>query len=87
MSQYIPTEWRNNQTPSLNATNLNHSEAGILAAHDEIEDMITGATPVGQATIATIAESVTAASRLNLGGILMWVDTTDAANPVGYIEV
>ncbi len=49
--------------------------------------MITGATAVGNATTALVAESVAAASRLNLGGILMWVDTTDPLNPVGYIEV
>jgi len=87
MSTYIPTVWKNNTTPSINATNLNHMEAGVLHAHEEIEDMIVGATPVGHATTANIATSVTAASRLNIGGILMWVDTTDPDNPVGYIEV
>lgn len=87
MSTYVPTAWRDNETPSINATNLNHMEAGVLHAHEEIEDMITGATAVGHATTANVANSVTAASRLNLGGIMMWVDTTDSANPVGYIAV
>ncbi len=62
-------------------------EAGVLHAHEEIEDMIIGQTPVGHASTANIANSVTAASRLNLGGVMMWVDTVDPANPVGYIEV
>jgi len=87
MSTYIPTVWRNNETPSLNSTNLNHMEAGVLHAHEEVEDMVSGATTVGHASTANIANSVTAATRLNLGGIMMWVDTVDPENPVGYIEV
>jgi len=87
MSTYIPTVWRNNTTPSINATNLNHMEAGVLHAHEEIEDMITGKTPVGHATTASIAESVKSASRVTIGGILMWVDESEPANPIGYIEV
>jgi len=87
MSNYIPTVWRNNVTPSINATNLNHLEAGVNSSHDEIEDMITGATPVGHATTALLAYEVEAASRLNLGGVLMWVDNTNVDFPVGYLEV
>jgi len=87
MSTYIPTVWRNNETPSINASNLNKMESGILHAHEEIEEMVSGATSVGHAASANIANTVTAASRLNLGGVRMWVDTVDPANPVGYIEV
>ena len=87
MSTYIPTVWVNNTTPSINATNLNHLETGVLFAHDEIEDMVDGTTPVGHATTATVALSVEAASRLKLGGVMMWVDTVNPDSPVGYIEV
>ena len=87
MSTYIPTVWKNNVSPSINSTNLNHLESGIFSAHEEIEDMISGATPVGQATNALVAKTVDKASRLNLGGILMWVDTSDPNNPIGFIEV
>ena len=86
MSRYIPTVWKNNIDPSINATNLNHLENGVKTAHDEIDDMIDGTTPVGQATNALVAQSVDAASRLNLGGVFMWVDTTGTI-PVGYIGV
>ena len=87
MSTYIPTTWKNNVDPAINATNLNHLEAGISTAHKKIEDMVSGVTPVGKATVAVVAHSVDAASRLNLGGILMWVDTSDPNNPIGFIEV
>ena len=87
MSTYIPTVWRNNTTPSINALNLNHMEAGVLTAHEEIEDIITGATPAGHAITCNVANSISAASRIVIGGILMWVDTTDPDDPVGYIEV
>ena len=86
MSTYIPTVWKNNIDPSINATSLNHLEAGVTTAHNEIQDMIVGTTPVGQATNALVAQSVDAASRLNVGGITMWVDTTGNI-PVGYIGV
>jgi len=86
MSTYIPTVWKNNVDPSLNPTNLNHLEAGTESAHEEIEDMISGATSVGRATIAMVANSVDKASRLNLGGVLMWVDTSDPNNPIGFLE-
>jgi len=86
MSTYIPTVWRNNVVPSINATNLNHLEAGVMHAHTEIEDMITGVTAVGHSTGALTAKSVDAASRINLGGIMMWVDNSDPSNPIGFIE-
>jgi len=86
MSTYIPTVWKNSTTPAINATNLNHLEAGVTHAHEEIEDMVSGVTPVGHSTTALVAKSVDAASRLNLGGILMWVDISDPSNPVGHIE-
>ena len=87
MSTYIPTVWRNNITPSINAANLNHMESGVTNAHEEIEDIVSGATPAGHATVANVANSIDAASRLVIGGILMWVDTTDPSDPIGYIEV
>jgi len=86
MSTYIPSVWKNNVDPALNPTNLNHLEAGTESAHEEIEDMVSGATPVGKASVATIATSVDKATRLNLGGILMWVDTSNPDNPIGFIE-
>ncbi len=86
MSTYIPTVWRNNVAPSINAANLNHLESGVFNAHTEIEDMIAGKTPVGHSTSSITAKSVDAASRLNLGGILMWVDNSDPSSPVGYID-
>ncbi len=87
MSNYIPTVWNNNTTPSINAENLNHLEAGVDSAHEEIEDIITGVTPAGKAVSAIQADTIEAASRINVGGILMWVDISDASNPIGYIEV
>jgi len=86
MSNYLPTIWKNNVNPALNATNLNHLEAGVKNAHDEIEDMITGATPVGHATQALVARSVDPATRLTVGGVYMWVDTS-GTTPVGYLGV
>ena len=87
MSTYVPTVWKNNVDPAINATNLNHLEAGVAASHKEIADMISGATTVGKATKAVVAHEVDAASRLNLGGILMWVDVSDPDRPIGFIEV
>jgi hypothetical protein len=87
MSIYVPTVWRNNTTPSLNATNLNHMEVGVESAHNEIEELVSGAVSAGHATRALVADQVEAASRLRLGGIRMWVDTSDSSNPIGYIEV
>ncbi len=87
MSTYIPTVWKNNTTPSINAENLNHLEAGVLMAHNEITDIVTGVTPAGYATRAKVAETVTPASRLIIGGVRMWVDLADPSSPVGYLEV
>ena len=87
MSTYIPTVWKNNETPSINATNLNHMEAGLTQAHVEIEEMVSGAVTVGHAATANVANTITAASRLVLGGVMMWVDTTDPASPIGFLEV
>jgi len=86
MSKYLPTIWKNNIDPSINATNLNHLETGVMNAHLEIQELVDGTVPAGQATNALVAESVEAASRLNLGGIYLWVDTTGPL-PVGYIGV
>lgn len=33
---YTPTTWRNNQSPAINADNLNHIEQGISNAHSDI---------------------------------------------------
>ena len=87
MSTYIPTVWKNNATPSINAENLNHLEAGVLAAHVGIAQLVTGVTPAGYATRAKIAESVAPASRLVVGGVRMWVSLADPSSPVGYLEV
>ncbi len=85
MSIYIPNVWKNGTTPSINAKNLNEMEAGVLNAHREIDDMITGVTPVGRSVTAITAETVKPATRFTLGGVKIWVDLTDPANPIGYI--
>jgi len=77
MSVYIPTVWKNNVQPSINATNLNHLET---------EGLISGATPAGKSSTAILAYTVDPATRTSLGGARIWVDTTDTAKPVGYIE-
>ena len=87
MSVYVPTVWKNNTTPSINATNLNHLELGVEKAHVEIAQFVTGEVAVGHATTANVALSIDAANRISIGGILMWVDETDPSNPIGYIEV
>ena len=87
MSTYIPTVWKNNATPSINAENLNHLEAGVLALHVDLAQLVTGVTPAGYATRAKVAESVSPASRLVIGGVRMWVDLADPSSPVGYLEV
>ena len=33
---YTKTEWRNNQSPAINADNLNHIEEGVYEAHQDI---------------------------------------------------
>ena len=33
---YTKTEWRNNQSPAINADNLNHIEQGVYEAHQDI---------------------------------------------------
>jgi len=87
MSSYLPTTWKNNSTPAINAKNLNHAEAGVSSAHKEIEDVIIGVTPAGSATTALVALSVEAASRVNLGGVTLWVDLTNPDLPIGHIGV
>ncbi len=43
---YTPTVWANDTTPALNATNLNHIEAGIAdAGGPGLIDLIAGETP------------------------------------------
>ncbi len=37
MSVYVPTAWKNDDVPAINAVNLNHIENGIYEAHVEIE--------------------------------------------------
>ena len=87
MGTYIPTVWKNNATPSINAENLNHLEAGIVSANVDIVSLVTGAAPAGYATRAKVAESVSPASRVVVGGVRMWVDLSDPSSPVGYLEV
>lgn len=41
---YTKTQWRNNQSPAINADNLNHIEQGVYDAHQAI-DQLTGAVP------------------------------------------
>jgi len=80
MSTYIPTDWRNNQEPYINETNLNHLEAGVESAHVEIEEIVSGAVTVGHAA------TVDKATQTHVGGALIWVDTTDPLNPIGHID-
>ncbi len=86
MSVYLPHTWVNNQSPALNANNLNEMEAGIRNAHTEIEDIVTGATPVARAALADRATTVDVATQTTVGGAKIWVDTTDPANIIGYID-
>jgi len=86
MSVYIPTTWLNNSTPSINANNLNHLEAGIASAHTEIENLVSGVTPVGHSLTADHAVTVDPASETEIGGARVWVDSTDPGNIVGYID-
>ncbi len=87
MSVYIPTIWKNNTVPSINAENLNHLEVGANSAHVEVRDIVVGNVTVGQASTAKLALSVRPASRIVVGGIRMWVDESNPVNPIGYIEV
>ena len=35
---YTKTTWRNNQSPAINADNLNHIEEGVYEAHQDIAE-------------------------------------------------
>lgn len=41
---YTKTQWRNNQSPAINADNLNHIEQGIYDAHSNIETLLPSVT-------------------------------------------
>lgn len=84
MSVYTPTQWKNGQEPYINAFNLNHLEAGVQDAHEEIEDIIDGTTPVANAIRADSARTVDGATETHMGGARIWVTTGD--NPIGYID-
>ena len=86
MSQYIPTQWKNGQSPYINAFNLNHMEAGIESVHKELDDVVGGTTPVANATRAQSAATVDKATQTHIGGAKIWVDDSDPANPIGYID-
>ena len=86
MSVYVPSTWVNNQQPALNATNLNHMEAGVESAHIEITELVTGATKAGHATIADHATTVDPGTQTTVGGAKIWVDSTDVDNLVGHID-
>jgi len=81
MSVYVPTEWRNGQDPYINAFNLNHIEHGIESAHEEIEDIIDGTTPVARSSLSDRAITVDRATETHMGGVRLWVNGTD-----GYID-
>ena len=92
MSVYNPNTWVNNQQPALNATNLNHLEAGVESAHIELEALVSGVSVVGDpikvaaATQADHAVSVDKATQNTIGGVKVWVDDTDPLNIIGYID-
>ena len=86
MSVYVPSVWVNNQIPALNATNLNHLEGGVQAAHVEIENLVTGATKAGHAVTSDHAVTVDKATQTTVGGVKVWVDTTDPGNIIGHID-
>ena len=37
---YTKTQWRNNQSPAINADNLNHIEQGVYDAHQTIDQLM-----------------------------------------------
>ena len=86
MSTYVPSTWVNGQQPAINAVNLNHLEAGVTAAHVEIEELVTGATKAGHATTSDHAITVDVGTQTTVGGAKIWVDTTDPLNIVGHID-
>ena len=86
MSVYIPTQWRNGQEPFINAFNLNHIEAGIESAHQEIQELVDGTVPAGKATTADFAITVEKATQTHIGGAKVWVDDSDQSNIIGYID-
>jgi hypothetical protein len=83
MSVYVPTAWRNGRDPYINAFNLNHMEFGIESAHEEIEDIIDGTTPVARASLSDRAITVDRATQTHVGGVRCWVDSS---NKIGYID-
>jgi len=92
MGTYTPSTWVNNQQPALNATNLNNIEAGVSQAHEELNDLVIGTstegnpTSVAQAKAANHAVTVDKATMTTVGGVKIWVDSTDPANIIGYID-
>ena len=86
MSTYSPTTWVNNLNPAINADNLNHLEAGVSAAHAEIQEIVDGAVKVGKAVLADRAITVDKATQTTVGGAKIWVDTTDPLNIIGHID-
>jgi len=72
MSTYVPTNWTNNTTPSIDENNLNHLEEGVMTAHEEIElrePNLGNPTADGQVLTSTVA------------GIRSWTDP--ASGPQG----
>jgi len=90
MSTYIPIEWKNGQAPYINAFNLNHIDAGIKSAHEEIdeilEDPATDRVTVKKAVVSETTETIPKATQTVIGGAKVWVDDTDPANVIGYID-
>ena len=86
MSVYIPTQWRNGQEPYINAFNLNHIESGIVSAHEEIEEIVDGTKKIAKATHADTSTTVDKATSTHIGGSKVWVDDSDPAHVIGYID-
>lgn len=54
---YTKTQWRNNQSPAINADNLNHIEQGIYDAHSNIETLLPTVTASDEGKFLRVSSS------------------------------
>ena len=72
---YTKTVWVDNQSPDINATNLNHIEQGIYDAHTQVDTKIT--MPSGGSNGQLLAKSVGGASWITA---ITFTDTNNDGN-------
>lgn len=65
MAGYAPTEWREGRPPGLSADELNRIEAGIVSAHERLDDLVQRLGLSTEASRATTGNVVDPGDREN----------------------